>query len=655
MKTVLFIFLILFSFNLQSEVGGLESSSQEQSEVEETLRAQIEAILKKLKKSLKKENLFQQSEFRRLQRLIDEGDIELALNILNDYESNGSKAVDKLVKKMRSKLNELKEDDEKNTKLIQPKNCPGSGLDETEFFSTERAFAAVRPDGSVVTWGHSSYGADSSAVANELSCGVVHVFATKKAFAALKADGSVVTWGDASRGGDSSAVASELNDVRKIYSNDWAFAAVKNDGSLVIWGERTRGGEAAIMKELRWATGWEAYPLHSSLLDGSRGRVIKIVSNNYAFAALFEHKDVPGKKSVFTWGDELRGGDAHIHRLGGTYTPNREDLVYSFWSKDVTALLEEGVVDIVANNDAFAALKEDGSVVTWGDRDRGGWPGSVENKVQSDVVKILPCYNLMEECFVAIKSSGEAVVWPFHDRVPLGDLASGVVDVVYTNGSTVAIKEDGSVLIWWSYYPSGYFPSGHLPGGGRPEKVEKVFANADAYASIRLDGMVGSWGDISMREMEFELVNKGAPVVHIFSNDYAFAALKKDGSVVTWGLESFGGHNDAAFMPFYQEAVDAYNLQVSNARDEWKAANGGREPTDDEWSAWALQKGIGDPPEESQFWHHAYRITSGAVKIASTKAAFVALMNDGSIVTWGHPNYGGDSSAVASQFGAGSN
>ena len=84
------------------------------------------------------------------------------------------------------------------------------GANVVEVFSTNSAFAALKADGSVVTWGDSWYGGDSSAVSSDLASGVVEVFATLRAFAALKADGSVVTWGLASQGGDSSAVSDDL-------------------------------------------------------------------------------------------------------------------------------------------------------------------------------------------------------------------------------------------------------------------------------------------------------------------------------------------------------------------------------------------------------------------------------------------------------------
>ena len=89
-------------------------------------------------------------------------------------------------------------------------------------FSTEYAFAALKNDGSVVAWGNSSYGGDSSSVSAYLNSGVVNIFSTERAFAALKNDGSVVAWGYISYGGDSSSVSAYLNSgVQSIYPLWW--------------------------------------------------------------------------------------------------------------------------------------------------------------------------------------------------------------------------------------------------------------------------------------------------------------------------------------------------------------------------------------------------------------------------------------------------
>ena len=108
------------------------------------------------------------------------------------------------------------------------------------------AFAALKADGSVVTWGSSNFGGNSSAVAAKLTGGVEAIYSTSRAFAALKVDGSVVTWGDSNYGGNSSAVAAQLTGgVQAIYSNQWAFAALKADGSVVTWGNSNYGGNSS--------------------------------------------------------------------------------------------------------------------------------------------------------------------------------------------------------------------------------------------------------------------------------------------------------------------------------------------------------------------------------------------------------------------------
>jgi len=61
--------------------------------------------------------------------------------------------------------------------------------------------------------------------------------AAQGAFAALRHDGSVVTWGDPSCGGDSSAVQAKLKGVTQIHSTHTAFAAIVLDGSVVAWGD----------------------------------------------------------------------------------------------------------------------------------------------------------------------------------------------------------------------------------------------------------------------------------------------------------------------------------------------------------------------------------------------------------------------------------
>ena len=79
-------------------------------------------------------------------------------------------------------------------------------------FCVGAAFAAIRDDGCVVTWGHADFGGDSRVVQDRLH-NVRHIQSGFRAFAAILDDGSVVTWGDPRHGGDCSAVHHQLKNA----------------------------------------------------------------------------------------------------------------------------------------------------------------------------------------------------------------------------------------------------------------------------------------------------------------------------------------------------------------------------------------------------------------------------------------------------------
>ncbi|CAE7748222.1 unnamed protein product, partial [Symbiodinium pilosum] len=109
--------------------------------------------------------------------------------------------------------------------------------------AAERAFAAILSDGSVVAWGDSYNGGDCTAVSHELQQ-VKHIQASRLAFAALRADGSVVTWGHPDYAGDCGPVREQLKGVREIQASWGAFAALLESGRVVTWGDRDLGGDS---------------------------------------------------------------------------------------------------------------------------------------------------------------------------------------------------------------------------------------------------------------------------------------------------------------------------------------------------------------------------------------------------------------------------
>jgi|GEM_PF-6651211 len=404
-----------------------------------------------------------------------------------------------------------------------------------ESVGNERAFAALKEDGSVVAWGDPAVGGDHSAVAGRLQSGVVQVYANCGAFAALKKDGSVVCWGDPASGGRGDLADVGLNSgVIHISSTAHAFAAIKANGSVVAWGNPQFGGDFSKVKEqirsgvaacysnphafvaiksdgalVAW--GHPPYGGDCSKVEGQlKSGVVRVFGNGYAFAA------VKLDGSVVAWGDPKYGGDLSM----------------------VSKHLKNGVVNIYSSANGFAALKWNGAIITWGNQIADNLsPGK---SVDYDVVDV--CSNQVS--FAAVKKDGSVVAWGRLGQIAPGvrtdpDLNFGVVRLSSNHGSFAALKNDGSVSAW-GYGPHGADTSSvsnQLKSG-----VTQVFASGSAFAALKNDGSVVTWG-IPDRGGDSRSVSREltSGVRHIYAAKDAFAALKEDGSVVTWGDARSGG------------------------------------------------------------------------------------------------------------------
>eukprot|EP01034_Spumella_vulgaris_P028822 gene28822-35752_t len=226
----------------------------------------------------------------------------------------------------------------------------------------------------VVSWGSAADGGDSSVVAHLLT-NVNKVVECVNAFAALKTDGTVVTWGQVTSTAGCSAWRSGVN-MTSLYATEHTFAGLTATGGVYVCGAAGRGGrigdDVRPMVEARYAKvsngvqfiwpGKSAFVAYnaahgiaaawglqsmggdlSSVQSEVAANVISVAHTDGAFAALKEDG------SVVTWGSQDFGGD----------------------SSAVTSQLQN-IKRIYSNGGAFAALNTTGGVVTWGDSASGG-------------------------------------------------------------------------------------------------------------------------------------------------------------------------------------------------------------------------------------------------------------------------------------------
>jgi hypothetical protein len=399
-------------------------------------------------------------------------------------------------------------------------------------YSTDEAFAALKGDGSVVTWGNALWGGNSTSVSSALSSNVTAIFSTPYSFAALKDNGSVVTWGSFSSEGNSTSVSSALSsNVTTIHSNKSAFAALKNNGSVVTWGSIEHGGNATKAQAI-YVNGNETITEGASVSASISSGVVGIYSNEAAFAAL------KNNGSVVTWGSTEYGGNSTLAK--SEYINGNEAITEI---ASILANISSGVVDIYSNSGAFAALKNNGSVVTWGSIEYGG------NATTAQAIYVNGNETITEGASVS------------------ASISSGVVAIYSNSAAFAALKNNGSVVTW-----------GDMLCGGNSTKSESTWSNNN-QTTTEIESVAGALS---------------SNVTAIYSNYGAFAALKNNGSVIAWGNISYGGNLTKI------ESNDGNSMETSVASE----------------------------------------LSSGVIAIYSSFSAFSALKNDGTVVTWGHVNFG---------------
>lgn len=277
-----------------------------------------------------------------------------------------------------------------------------------KLFANSGAFAALKTDGSVVTWGGS--GGNSSAVAAQLSWGVVDIAKNDFAFTALKADGSVVTWGAANYIANFVAPS----DVRKVFGNNLAFVALKNDSSVYAWGGGLAGEYGGVAP--------------SELSVGSAG-VVDIIGSYGAFAAL------RANGTVTAWGHTDFGGSAPM----------------------AVSMAGVGIISVVSNYYGFTAIKADGSVISWGGTDCGDNCGSVAPAIVTDTASVgfVPVQKVYSNRYAmaALREDGSVITWGHasyggSSSSASAQISSGVKEIYSTDKAFAAVKSDMSVVTW---------------------------------------------------------------------------------------------------------------------------------------------------------------------------------------------------------------
>ena len=383
----------------------------------------------------------------------------------------------------------------------------------SEIFSNSVAFAALKEDGSVITWGLDEAGGDSSLVADSISSDVINIYSSEVSFLAVKKDGSIVTWGLNDGGGDSSEIDVSAG-IQQIISASTSYAILLKDGSVVTW------GQPSLLVDFDNGNDIPIDP------KKSQNDIKQIVSSNYAFAALKNDGSVFTWGGEKTGGnnssvsEKLNSGVVLIHSTGSNFAALKEDGTFLIWDgedENYEYKIEESYEDIekiISSGFAYSILFKNGSVKSFGDKDLGGdlydsysgIPG--DNDVNSGVIDVIGS----NWGFAALKEDGSVVTWGYNsNRATDGstNISSGVIEIYANKGAYAALKENGSVVTWGF---NGYGEDSSSVKEFLSFNVREIYSNEESFAALKdagyqplgnfdpsvqntEDGFVVTWGN----------------------------------------------------------------------------------------------------------------------------------------------------------------
>ena len=231
----------------------------------------------------------------------------------------------------------------------------------------------------------------------------------------------------------------------------------------------------------------------------------------------------------------LRQGGISLSKGGKVVAWGAQD--YSFGQTRIPATLN-GVVAVAAGNTFSMALKQDGTVATFGGSFEENSGGAIKNGPRhpipaglSGVVAIAAGSSHA----VALKQDGTVVAWGFNTdgecNVPTG--LKDVVAIAAGYSRTVALKQDGTVVAWGN----NKIGQCNVPPGLK--EVVAIALGVEHTTVLKKDGTLVSWGDADYQG-DVDMPEGLKDVAAVSLGMRHTSVLKRDGTVVVWGVDDTG-------------------------------------------------------------------------------------------------------------------
>lgn len=316
--------------------------------------------------------------------------------------------------------------DEKKKIKIRVKNETDPPVKVKAVSLSECVSTAILEDNSLWVWGHrygsigfGNVGAGSASVKypTKILDNIKQVAAGAGGSTAMAVSTGDDLWGIGDRPGEMG-----IKDVKMVGGTDYSYAILKNDGSVWTWGENRYG----------------------ELGDGTtemRGDPVKIMDNVQSISGGANHFAAVKKDgSLWTWG---------WNRLGELGDGTQED-------KMLPVKIMDDVAKVSLGGEHSAALKTDGSLWTWGDNDSGElgretWNAGENKLIPVKIMEDVADISMGDGASAAIKEDGTLWTWGdnYRGRLGTGTVAySTVVPVkIMENVKSVSVGDQHTGII----------------------------------------------------------------------------------------------------------------------------------------------------------------------------------------------------------------
>ncbi|MCK5830683.1 MAG: hypothetical protein KAH20_10305 [Methylococcales bacterium] len=312
--------------------------------------------------------------------------------------------------------------------------------------------------------------------------------------------------------------------------------ALKVDGSVVAWGDNAQGQLG-----------------NGTNNDSSIPVAVSGLSNVIGISAGYNHNlAVKSDGTVVGWG---------VSQIVLGSETSTQNILKPVKIEGLTS-----IIAVSAGNSHSMALKSDGTVVSWGFNSLGELGNGTTGTVPKTPALVAGLSGVIavsagNKYSIALKSDGTVIIWGHNRFGQLGNgttknslsptavpRLTGIIAISAGKSHSMALKSDGTVVTWGRHNGGQYgvddfpkFSPGIVPG---LTGVKAISAFRDHSMVQKHDGAVLSWGGEGHFKEVPTTITGLSEIAAVSSGGFHSIVLKADGTVLAWGSNSDGQLGD---------------------------------------------------------------------------------------------------------------